>query len=80
MNPQKPQKKRGEISVHMAFGIIYALMLAAIFLGPAFFDRNDPNNGGYTTIAILINGGFLLIIATVVLHIVLALRENKKKR
>ena len=78
MNPNQPQKKRGEISVHKAFGIIYFLIFIAIVFGPLTLV-DDETDRALTTFSILINGGLLLIIGGIILHVFLALRDKRKR-
>ncbi len=70
-------KKSGQISVHLAFGIIYALVFMAIIFGPAFFSDNSVGLLG--PFSALLNGGFLLILLVMVLHVIFVLKENKTK-
>lgn len=74
----KPTKKRGEISVNKAFGIIYFLLFCGIIFGPLIMTENETDIT-LVTFSILMNGGFLLITSIIILHIVFAFRDKSKR-
>lgn len=77
MNFGKPQKI-GEISVHKAFGVIYFFLLITIVFGPLILVH-DETNRALDTFSILMNGGLFLILGIVILHIILAFRDKRKR-
>ncbi len=76
LNETKP-KMRGQITVNKAFIIIYILVLAAILIAPEFF--HDKAGNTLDQLGFLFNGGFLLIVLAVSLHLFFIWREMKKK-
>jgi hypothetical protein len=68
--------KRGQISINKAFLIIHAAVLTFILVIPIVFLGDDTILG---TLTALFNGGFLLILLVIALHVFFLWREKKRK-